>query len=128
LWDRFAVVARSTTLQLRDRPFIRAAEAMGAGAARIILRDVLPNIAGSLMLIVALQFAHAVLLEATLAFLGFGTHAPLLSWGLMISEGSKDLMSAPWLVISPGVALFLLMFALNLIGSARRDGVGADPP
>ena len=80
------------------------------------------------MLTVALQFAHAVLLEATLAFLGFGTHAPLPSWGLMISEGSKDLMSAPWLVTSPGVALFLLVFALNLIGSARRDGVGAGPP
>ncbi len=126
LWDRFAVVARSTTLQLRDRPFIRAAEAIGAGAARIILRDVLPNIAGSLIVIVTQEFAHAVLMEATLSFLGFGIQAPLPSWGLMLSEGKKDLMFAPWLVTSPGVALFLLVLALNLIGDGLHRRLSGD--
>lgn len=126
LWDRFAVVARSTTLQLRDRPFIRAAEAVGASAGRIILRDVMPNIAGSLIVIVTQEFAHAVLMEATLSFLGFGIQAPLPSWGLMLSEGKKDLMFAPWLVTSPGVALFLLVLALNLIGDGLHRRLSGD--
>jgi len=120
LWDRFAVVARSATMQLRTRGFIRAAEAIGSGAPRIILTEVLPNIMSALIVVATLEIAHAILMEATLSFLGFGVQAPLPSWGLMLSEGKQDLFFAPWLVAIPGTALFLLVLSLNLVGNALQ--------
>ena len=120
LWDRFAVVARSATMQLRTRHFITAAEAFGSGSSRIIRVDVLPNIMSAMIVVATLEVAHAILMEATLSFLGFGVQAPLPSWGLMLSEGKKDLFFSPWLIAIPGVALFLLVLSLNLIGNALQ--------
>lgn len=124
LWERFAVVARTTTLQLRDLPYIRAAEAIGSSSWRIITRDVLPNIAGPLTVIATQEFAHAVLMEATLSFLGFGVQVPLPSWGLMLAEGKQDILFAPWLVAIPGAALFLLVLSLNLMGDGLHRHLG----
>jgi peptide/nickel transport system permease protein len=126
LWERFAVVARTTTLQLRDLPYIRAAEAIGASPWRIVARDVLPNITGPLTVIATQEFAHAVLMEATLSFLGFGVQAPLPSWGLMLAEGKQDILFAPWLVAIPGAALFLLVLSLNLMGDGLHRHLGAE--
>ena len=124
IWERFAVVARAATLQLRDAAYIRAAEALGSSPWRIVTRDVLPNIAGPLIVIVAQEFAHAILMEATLSFLGFGVQAPLPSWGLMLADGKQDVFFAPWLVAVPGAALFLLVLGLNLVGEAVQARIG----
>src|SRR6185312_5922513 len=91
LWDRFAVVARTTTMQVRNLDYIAAARAAGASRTHILLREVLPNILTHLVVIATLEMALAILLEAALSFLGLGVPPPLPSWGLMIAEG-KDYM------------------------------------
>ncbi len=120
LWDRFAVVTRTTTLQLRDMPFIHAARAIGSSPMRIITRDLLPNIAAVIIVVATQEFAHAILMEATLSFLGFGVQAPMPSWGLMLAEGKQDMLFAPWLIAIPGVALLLLVLSLTLLGDAMH--------
>ncbi len=120
LWDRFAVVARSATMQVRTREYIKAAEAVGSSSGRIILAEVLPNILNALIVVATLEVGAAILMEATLSFLGFGVQAPLPSWGLMLSEGRKDLFFSPWLIAIPGTALFCLVLSLNLIGNALQ--------
>jgi peptide/nickel transport system permease protein len=122
LWDRFAVVMRAATMQLRDMDYIVAARAVGCSTWRILSSEILPNIANSLIVVATLEMAHAILLEAALSFLGVGVQPPLPSWGLMVSEG-KDyiLFGEPWLITIPGVALFLLVLAINLVGDGVRD-------
>ena len=91
LWDRFAVVARTTTMQVRNLDYVAAAWAAGASRLHILLREVLPNIASHLVVVATLEMALAILLEAALSFLGLGVPPPLPSWGLMIAE-AKDYM------------------------------------
>jgi peptide/nickel transport system permease protein len=121
LWDRFAVVSRSVTQQLRDAEFIAAAKAVGASTAYILLRELLPNIASALIVVLTLEMAHAILLEATLSFLGLGVPPPMPSWGLMISEGKAYMFFQPWVIVIPGVALAVLVLAINLVGDGLRD-------
>ncbi len=128
LWDRFAVVTRATTLQLRDMPFVQAATAIGASPLRIITRDMLPNILAVIIVVATQEFAHAILMEATLSFLGFGVQAPLPSWGLMLAEGKQDMLFAPFLIAVPGVALVLLVLALTLLGDALHRRVNRTGP
>jgi peptide/nickel transport system permease protein len=123
LWDRFAVVTRTTTLQLRDMPFVQAATAIGSSPLRIITRDMLPNILAVIIVVATQEFAHAILMEATLSFLGFGVQAPMPSWGLMLAEGKQDMLFAPFLIAVPGVALVLLVLALTLLGDALHRRV-----
>ena len=121
LWDRFAVVSRSVTQQLRDAEFIAAAKAVGASTPYILLRELLPNIASALIVVLTLEMAHAILLEATLSFLGLGVPPPMPSWGLMISEGKAYMFFQPWVIVIPGVALAVLVLAINLVGDGLRD-------
>ncbi|HDZ48902.1 hypothetical protein LCGC14_0073280 [marine sediment metagenome] len=121
LWDRFAVVARSATLQLRDAEYVQAARALGCPLPYILLREVLPNIAGALIVVATLEVANAILLEATLSFLGMGVQPPLPSWGLMIAEGKAYMFFQPWVITIPGSALFVLVLAINLLGDGLRD-------
>lgn len=121
IWDRFAVVMRSTTLQARDLDYVAAAQAMGCSTLRIILAEILPNIANHLIVIATIEMAHAVLLEAALSFLGLGVQPPQPSWGLMISEGKGMMFFDPWLIGIPGAALFSLVLAINLLGDGMRD-------
>ena len=86
LWDRFAVVARSSTIQIRNADYLLAAKAMGCPTWRILLSEVLPNIADAIIVVATLEMAHAILLEASLSFLGLGVQPPLPSWGLMIAK------------------------------------------
>jgi peptide/nickel transport system permease protein len=120
-WDRFAVVMRSATQQVRSLDYIAAAEAAGASTTRIILREVLPNIAPHLIVVATLEAASAILLEAALSFLGLGVQPPLPSWGLMISEAKAYMFFSFWLIAIPGSALALLIFAINLAGDGLRD-------
>lgn len=121
LWDRFAVVMRASTLQVRQREYVAAAQAIGASTPRILLTEIMPNIANNLIVVVTLEMAHAILLEAALSFLGLGVQPPTPSWGLMVSEGKNMMLFEPWLVLIPGAVLFVLVLAINLMGDGLRD-------
>ena len=121
LWDRFAVVARATTQQLRDAEFIASAKVLGASTPYILVKELLPNILSPLIVVVTLEMAHAILLEATLSFLGLGVQPPLPSWGLMVAEGKAYMFFQPWVIASPGIALMVLVMAINLVGDGLRD-------
>jgi peptide/nickel transport system permease protein len=121
LWERFAVVARTTTMQVRTREFIDAARAAGASTPYILVREVLPNILPHLIVVATLEMAIAILLEAALSFLGLGVPPPLPSWGLMIAEARNYMFFAPWVIMIPGTALFVLVFAINILGDGMRD-------
>ena len=126
LWDRFAVVARTTTMQVRNLDYIAAARASGASLAHILLREVLPNIASHLLVVATLEMALAILLEATLSFLGLGVPSPLPSWGLMIAEGRDYMFFSPWVIMVPGITLFVLVLGINLLGDGFRDLLRAE--
>nr|WP_297586888.1 ABC transporter permease [Roseibium sp.] len=121
LWDRFAVVLRSATMQVRSMEYIAAGQILGTRLPRLLAKDVLPNIADSLIVIITLEMAHAIILEAALSFLGLGVQPPVPSWGLMISEGKEMLFFQPWLITIPGIALFVLVLAINMLGDGLRD-------
>jgi peptide/nickel transport system permease protein len=121
LWDRFAVVMRSATMQLRSLEFVSAAKALGCSTPRIIFSEILPNLLGSLIVVATFEMAHAILLEAALSFLGLGVQPPLPSWGLMVSEARQSLLFDPWLIMIPGAAIFILVLAINLLGDGMRD-------
>jgi peptide/nickel transport system permease protein len=124
LWDRFAVVARSTTMQVRHQDFVAAAWCAGCSRAHVLLREVLPNIASHLAVVATLEMALAILLEAALSFLGLGVPPPLPSWGLMIAEAKDYMFFSPWVIMLPGCVLFVLVFGINLLGDGLRDVLG----
>lgn len=121
LWDRFAVVMRSATMQVRALDYVASARAAGCSNARIVFSEILPNVMNPLIVVATLEIANAVLLEAALSFLGLGVQPPLPSWGLMISEGKDYLLFDPWLITIPGIMLFVLLLAINLLGDGMRD-------
>ena len=120
-WDRFAVVMRSATQQVRALEYVAAAQSAGASTARILLSEVLPNVLPHLIVIATLEAASAILLEASLSFLGLGVQPPLPSWGLMISEAKAYMFFSFWLIAIPGTALALLIFAINLAGDGLHQ-------
>jgi peptide/nickel transport system permease protein len=121
IWDRFAVVMRSTTQQVRNLDYVAAAQAVGCSTARIVLAEIMPNIVNHLIVVATLEMAHAILLEAALSFLGLGVQPPAPSWGLMVSEGKNLMFFEPWLIGIPGAALFALVLSINLLGDGVRD-------
>lgn len=120
-WDRFGVVTRSVTQQIRTNDFVTAAEAVGASRFRIITREILPNIMNQIIVIASLEMAVAILVEAVLSFLGLGIQPPTPSWGLMISEGRSFMFFKPYLITIPGLAIFSLVIAINMMGDGVRD-------
>ena len=120
-WDRFAVVMRSATQQVRSLEYVAAAQAAGASTTRIVLTEVLPNVLPHLIVIATLEAASAILLEASLSFLGLGVQPPLPSWGLMISEAKAYMFFSFWLIAIPGTALAVLIFAINLAGDGLHQ-------
>lgn len=120
-WDRFAVVMRAATQQVRSLDYVAAAEATGASTARIIVGEVLPNVLPHLIVVASIEAASAILLEAALSFLGLGVQPPLPSWGLMIAEAKAYMFFSFWLIAIPGTALAVLVFAINMVGDGIRD-------
>jgi peptide/nickel transport system permease protein len=114
---------RGQALALREREFVEAARAQGMGSARIVFREVLPNVASTLVVFLPLLVANAILLEAALSFLGAGVQPPNPSWGTMIAEGVERIVSAPHLAIAPGVMLVLTVLSLNVFGEGVRDAL-----
>ena len=113
---RFARITRSATLSLAARDFIEAARAVGSGHARIVLRHLLPNLAPILIVLTTLDLGSAVLFTATLSFLGLGAQPPTPEWGAMLNAGREYVRYAPWTMIFPGLALFVTVMAVNLVG------------
>lgn len=126
LWDRFALVMRATTQQIRDADFVMAAKVQGASTLQIIVQEILPNVATNLTVVATLEIAQAIVLEAALSFLGLGVPPPLPSWGLMLAEGKSFILFDPWLITIPGVLLFSLVLAINLVGDGLRDVMAPD--
>ncbi len=120
-WDRYAVVMRSATQQVRSLDYVTAAEAAGASRSRIILGEVLPNVFPHLIVVATVEAGSAILLEAALSFLGLGVQPPLPSWGLMIAEAKNLMFFSFWLIAIPGTALALLVLGINLLGDGLRD-------
>lgn len=115
-------VVRSTTLSVRERPYILAARNLGLGNARIILRHVLPNCLAPFIILATAGLGSAILSEASLSFLGLGTPPPEPSWGAMLSgKTQRYMIEAPWLAIAPGMAITLVVFGFNFLGDALRD-------
>ena len=120
-WPRYTRVAYASTLQVAALPYIRAAEMAGAGAARILLRHILPNIAGPLMVVATLEFGLMILFEAGLSFLGLGIQPPTPSWGSIMSAGRDYVARAWWMTVFPGLCLFAVVLCVNVSGDWLRD-------
>ena len=120
-WDRFAVVMRSATQQVRSLDYVAAAQSAGASTRRILFGEVLPNVMPQLIVVATLEAASAILLEAALSFLGLGVQPPLPSWGLMIAEAKSYMFFSFWLIAIPGGALAVLILAINLAGDGLHD-------
>ena len=117
----FARLTRAAFLELRDRDFVSAARALGAGDATIIGRHIMPNTLSPLIVQATISFPVAILAEAALAYLGLGTQPPHPSWGLMLRESQAFLATNPWFAIFPGGAIALTVLGLNLLGDGLRD-------
>ena len=122
-WPRYTRVAYAQTLQIATLPYIRAAVMAGARAPRILLRHVLPNIAGPLMVVATTEFGLMILFEAGLSFLGLGIQPPKPSWGSIMSEGQNYVARAWWMTVFPGICLFGVVLCVNLLGDWLRDRV-----
>jgi peptide/nickel transport system permease protein len=120
-WPRYARVAYGQTLSVANMPYVRLSRFMGASWPRLLGRHILPNIAGSLVVVATLEFGLMVLFEAGLSFLGLGVQPPTASWGAMLSTGRNYVVTAWWIATFPGLALFLLVLSINLIGDHVRD-------
>jgi ABC-type dipeptide/oligopeptide/nickel transport system permease subunit len=120
-WPSTARLVRGQTLAFKEQQFVESARAVGASATRILRRHILPNCLGPLIVIVTLGVAGAVLSEAALSFLGLGVQPPAPSWGAMLNAGRGRLATAPWLTIFPGLAIFVTVLSLNLVGDGLRD-------
>jgi peptide/nickel transport system permease protein len=119
----FARIARAPTIAIKGREFIDACRALGYSDYRIMGRHILPNIFPEILVMVSLWLANAIRTEASLAFIGLGIKLPAATWGGMIREGFENILDSAWLALSPGFAILLVVFALNLIGDGLRDAV-----
>jgi peptide/nickel transport system permease protein len=117
-----ARVVRSSALAQRRMPYVDAARASGFSGARIVLRHIVPNVTAPYLIMITTFVGHAILLEASLSYLGLGVQEPTPAWGLMLQGGAEEYAeSAPWMAIWPGVAIFLAVFGFNMFGDAVRD-------
>ncbi|MFW6203649.1 MAG: ABC transporter permease [Actinomycetota bacterium] len=117
----FARISRASVLSVREEVYVRAARLAGAGDLRILARHVLPNIAAPLIVQTSISLAFAILSEAALSFLGLGVRPPNPSWGRMLAGGREFIEQAWWMAVFPGVAIFVVVLAFNVLGDALRD-------
>ncbi len=120
-WPRSARIVRGMTFRTRERDFVQAARALGATRSRIVLRHVVPNLLGPVVVLSTLEMGRVLLLVSSLSFLGFGISPPTAEWGAMLSEARAFLDRAPQLLIYPGLAITLMVLAFNLAGDGLRD-------
>src|SRR5690606_28412280 len=112
---------RAETLSLKQRDFVAAARSLGAPRHHVLMRHILPNVVGSVAVVLTMQAASYVLTEAALSFLGLGIPTEIPSWGAMLSEAQSVMTRAPWLTVLPGTLIALTVLSLNLVGDFIRD-------
>jgi oligopeptide transport system permease protein len=122
-WLDMARIVRGQTLSIKRQEYVEAAQAMGVSTPAIIRRHVIPNTLGPVVVFMTLMVPKVILLESFLSFLGLGVQEPLTSWGVLISEGAKNIQGASWLLIWPSVFLAMTLFCLNFIGDGLRDAL-----
>ncbi len=120
-WVQYARLVRAAVLSLREREFVLSARAIGVSDRNIILRHILPNLLGPVVVLMTLNVANNILLESSLTFLGLGVDPTIPSWGGMLAEGRTYLQTAWWISVVPGMAILLTVFGLNLLGDWLRD-------
>jgi ABC-type dipeptide/oligopeptide/nickel transport system permease subunit len=120
-WPLYARVIRAETLALREREFVVAGRALGMSHARIVFRQILPNLVSVIVVIATLQVARVIILESFLSFLGLGVQPPTPAWGNMLGEGRVYMLNSWWIATFPGLAIFITTLAINLMGNALRD-------
>ena len=118
-------IARSLAVNINAMDYVTVARTRGESTWYVMRREILPNILSPLAVVATLEVALAILLEAALSFLGLGVPPPLPSWGLMIAEGKDYMFFSPWIIMIPGIALFILVLGINLLGDGLRDLFGA---
>ena len=119
---RLARVIRAAALTVREMPYLEAAHVAGYSHSRIILRHMAPNLVAPFIIMLTASIGQAILLEASLSFLGLGVSEPTPSWGLMLSGNASDFFrTAPWMILFPGAAISISVFAFNLFGDSVRD-------
>ncbi|MCC7047458.1 MAG: ABC transporter permease [Alphaproteobacteria bacterium] len=119
----YARVARTPTIAIKEREFIASGRALGYSNARLMFAHILPNIVPEILVVASLWMASAVRVEASLAFIGLGVRPPTATWGGMIRDGFENILDGPYLVIFPGLAILVLVLALNLLGDGLRDAI-----
>ena len=125
-WTKYARLARSLVLTIREADFIIAAKISGATSAKIIFRHILPNIIGTILVTAALDIGTIIMELAGLSFLGLGAQPPTAEWGAMMNNGRVFLQTASWVILSPGIAIFITVASFNLLGDKLRDIFGGD--
>ncbi len=122
-WAQYARVVRADVLSLREREFVFAARTIGVPSRRIIVRHILPNVMGPIIVLASLSVAGVILLESALSFLGLGTQPPTPSWGSMLSDGRAYILTYPHIALFPGLAITVTVLAFNLLGDGLRDAL-----
>ncbi len=122
-WVTYARIARGETLSLKERDFVAAARALGAPARHVVARHLLPNVLPPLMVVTTFSVARTIIAEASLSFLGLGLPPPTPSWGAMLDEGRNYITTGWWLALFPGLAILVLVLAINLCGDWLRDAL-----
>lgn len=119
----FARIARAPTISVKQREFIDAGRALGFSDARLMAGHVLPNIFPEILVMGSMWLANAIRTEASLAFIGLGVKPPIPTWGGMIREGFENILDSYWLVLSPSIAILVVVFGLNILGDGLRDAI-----
>ncbi|HWO23907.1 MAG TPA: ABC transporter permease [Kofleriaceae bacterium] len=127
-WLTMARITRGQVLLLKHREFALAARAAGASPSRVLLRHLLPNAAGPVIVYATLALPQVMLVEALLSFLGLGVQAPLASWGTLVTEGGSQLVVYPWLLVGPSAVMAVTVLALNFLGDGLRDALDPQAP
>ena len=122
-WPSIARVFRSAILTVKENDYVDAARAMGASDARIVVRHIFPNSVASIVVYATMNIGGAILTESALSFLGMGVFPPTPSWGSMIQDGQQYLLTAPWMMIMPGLAILSTVLAFTLLGDGLRDAL-----
>jgi peptide/nickel transport system permease protein len=120
-WVVYARIVRGAALSLREREFVQAAQALGAGDARILVRHVLPNVVTPWLVVATLDMARVIVIESALSFLGLGVQPPAPTWGGMLADGRVYISTAWWLATFPGLAILITVLGINLFGDGLRD-------
>ena len=122
-WLTMARIVRGQTISLKEKEFIETSKALGQSNSLIIIKHIIPNLAGPIMVYITLMVPSVIILESFLSFLGLGVQEPLTSWGVLISEGSREMETAWWLLIFPGSFMVITLASLNFIGDGLRDAI-----